>query len=271
MIDIRPLTGIGFDQIARAFDEAFSDYVIKLNVTTDGIRDMLTRRGYVPERSVGAFDDDGRMVGFTCNCIDGERAYDSGTGVVPSHRRGGLARRLMEASFAAVAPAREYVLEVIEQNERAAALYRSLGFIETRRLQCWTFDVPETRSKFTELANVDFGELASWCDVEPSWQNSIASIRRSQQPHVVLGDDRCAIVFFPWTGDVPLLAVRPPARRQGLGRALLHAAATRAARPLRIINIDERDTRIAAFLDAVGAKRTVRQLEMRRALDGVTI
>jgi hypothetical protein len=36
--------------------------------------------------------------------------------------------------------------------------------------------------------------------------------------------------------------------------------------PMRIMNVDERDEAFAAFLERSGAKRTVRQLEMLRAL-----
>ncbi len=83
-------------------------------------------------------------------------------------------------------------------------------------------------------------------------------------PYVVLGDERAAIVFFPSNGDVPLLAVSREHRRQGLGRALLDAAATRAAKTLRIMNIDDRDAGIAGFLENVGAKKLARQIEMVR-------
>ncbi|HEX6087578.1 MAG TPA: GNAT family N-acetyltransferase, partial [Thermoanaerobaculia bacterium] len=134
---IRTLTHDDFESLFAAFTAAFSDYVVPLVLTREQLMEMFTRRGWVPELSVGAFDG-GAMVAFTVNCVDGDRAYDSGTGVVPTHRRSGLARRLMETSFELLRP-REYVLEVIDANERARALYRDLGFRETRALQCWGF------------------------------------------------------------------------------------------------------------------------------------
>jgi hypothetical protein len=54
-------------------------------------------------------------------------------------------------------------------------------------------------------------------------------------------------------------------RRRGHGARLLAAAAARAARPVRLM-VDDRDAGIAAFLDAAGATRLVRQLEMVREL-----
>lgn len=266
-IEIRSLAGVPFGTMTEAFNDAFSDYAIPAKYSVEYLTNLVRRRGYRPDLAVGAFDTAAgdRLVGFVFNCLDGDEAYNSGTGAAISHRRQGIARRLMQRSIDTL-PAKRYWLEVIDTNTRAADLYRDLGFVETRRLQCWTFPVPSERSKITELANADFDEIASWGDMRPSWQNSPASIRRATEPHFVLGNDDGAIVVFPSNGDVPLLAVRPEARRRGLGRTLLRVAATRCAKPLRIINIDEERAEIAAFLEKVGATKTVRQLEMLREL-----
>ena len=263
MIDIRPLTGVSFEAMTEAFNDAFSDYDIPANYSVEYLTNLVRRRGYRPDLAAGAFDGE-RLVGFVFDCLDGEDAYNSGTGVVISHRRQGLARQLMQRSIDTL-PAKRYTLEVIETNHRAIALYRSLGFEEQRRFQCWTFSTSE-ETKAKELANVDLDAIASHADMPLSWQNSLASIGRARESHVVLGDDRGAIVFFPQTGDVPLLAVRRDARRQGVGTSLLNAAATRSAKPLRIMNIDDRAQDIAVFLTAVGAKPLVRQIEMIRLL-----
>ncbi|HET7434934.1 MAG TPA: GNAT family N-acetyltransferase, partial [Thermoanaerobaculia bacterium] len=124
----------------RAFVEAFSDYVVPFAPSREQLGEMLTRRGYVPEASVAAFDGD-RIVAFTLNGVDGERAYDSGTGVVPSHRRQRFGERIMQASFDVLRGrgCREYLLEVIESNAAAHALYVKLGFRETRRFDCWRY------------------------------------------------------------------------------------------------------------------------------------
>jgi GNAT superfamily N-acetyltransferase len=116
-----------------------------------------------------------------------------------------------------------------------------------------------------ELCDVDLDAIVAQADVELSWQNSCASIRRATEPHVALGDERGAAVVFPASGDLPLLAVHRAARRRGHGTRLLAAAAARASRPLRILNIDARAAGIAAFMAAVGATPLVRQIELVRA------
>jgi ribosomal protein S18 acetylase RimI-like enzyme len=263
---IRALTAEEFDALLTCFNESFSDYAVPFVQDETRLRDIMARRGVRFENSLAAFDGE-RMIGFALNGVDGNRGYDSATGVVPSHRRTGAGRALMAASIELLKDrgVEKYQLEVLEENVKAETLYRSLGFEEARRFQCWTFEAQE-RTHARELANADLAQIRSWCDVAPSWQNDTPSIRRARDPHVVLGDERGAVIFFPRSGDVAQLAVDPTSRCNGLGRTLLNAAATRAAKALRIINVDDRDAGIAAFLERVGAKRMVRQIEMIRAL-----
>jgi ribosomal protein S18 acetylase RimI-like enzyme len=273
-MQIRSLGGVSWDELAPVFNEAFSDYAVPMVMTPDSLASMQRRRGYVAEASFGAYDGS-RLVGFVLTCLEGDRAYNSGTGVVPSHRRGGLARELVETVIARV-PATSYVLEVLEANTRAHALYLATGFVETRRFAVWTFDqpgapaqsAPDNAAPDTAVHDLhtieapDLVAIAAHADVELSWQNSLASLRRARDPYTAVGDHRGAAVVFPASGDVPLLAVAREHRRHGLGTRLLRAARARAARPLRILNIDTRAEHIAAFLTAAGATPLARQIEM---------
>src|SRR5689334_11429672 len=94
-INIRSLKNIDYDEMTAAFNDAFSDYDIPARYTTEYLRDLVLRRGYRPDLAAGAFDGK-RLVGFVFNCLDGDEAYNSGTGVAVSHRRRGIARKLME-------------------------------------------------------------------------------------------------------------------------------------------------------------------------------
>ena len=260
---IRTLTADDFDFVHAAFADAFSDYVVKLSPTREQLLEMFTRRGWVPEASVAAFEGD-RMVAFTINGIDDDAGYDSGTGVAPSHRRSGLGRELMERSFELLRErgCTRYVLEVIDSNAKAIALYQGLGFEESRGLQCWAFDAGAPAAAPEGVPTV----LESEWDVEPSWQNTTASVQRAKDPYLLLGDADAYAIVFPSNGDVAQLAVRRDVRRRGLGTRLLRQASAAAGKPLRIMNVDERHHGLALFLQAVGARPTVRQLEMTRNL-----
>ena len=255
---IRTLTASDFDAVFDAFTAAFSDYVVPLTLNREQLAEMLRRRGWVPELSVAAFDGSD-MVAFTLNGVDGTRAYDSGTGVVPTHRRRGLARELMLRSIEVLAGYDTYVLEVLENNPSAIALYRSLGFEPTRSLQCWRYepsgsDVGAARGAATVHQQ--------WWDIDPAWQNSSGSLGRATDTKLILGNDDAYAILFPSTGDLAQLAVRHASRRRGVGTTLLAQAAAIAQKPLRIMNVDTADAGIAAFLERAGAVRTVRQLEM---------
>ncbi len=264
---MRTLTAADFDAVHAGFLDAFSDYVVKLSPGKEQLLEMLTRRGWVPEASVAELEGD-RIVAFTLNGIHRESGYDSGTGVAPSHRRRGLSRLMMERSFELLRDrgCTRYVLEVVDSNTPAIELYRSLEFEVTRGLQCWAFESHSLTVSQPHSETVRLCDSETDCDVVPSWQNTTASVKRAQDAHVVLGDENgCAIVFAS-NGDVPRLVVKREMRRRGVGTRLLHEAARLAGKPLRIMNVDERDEGIARFLESAGAKRTVRQLEMTRNL-----
>jgi ribosomal protein S18 acetylase RimI-like enzyme len=258
-MQIRSLDSVSWHELATAFNAAFSDYAVPMAMTAESLANMQRRRGYVAGVSFGAYEG-ARMVGFVLTCLDGDRAYNSGTGVVPSHRGTGVARALLEAVIASAPPT--YVLEVLEDNTRAIALYARAGFVEARRFSCWTYD--RRGEPLPSIAAPDLAAIAAHADVEPSWQNSVASLRRASEPYVVLGDGDGAVVVFPSSADLPLLAVARAARRRGHGTRLLRAAAALASRPLRILNIDTRAPEIAAFLAAAGAVPFARQIEMAR-------
>ena len=268
---MRTLTRADFDALHTAFVEAFSDYVVKFAPSREQLAEMLTRRGYVPEASVAELEGE-RIVAFTLNGIDGTDAYDTGTGVVPSHRRRGLGRTMLDFLEPVLRErgCTRYVLEVLEANAAAHALYLRAGFVEERGLQCWSYEMGRM-GRMGPMGSAPHGSHSShsshwshWWSIQPSWQNSPNSIARSTDHHVLLGNENAYAILFPSNGDLAQLAVRPEARRRGIGTRLLEEAAAVAGKPLRIMNIDERDEGIARFLEHAGATRMVRQIEMRK-------
>lgn len=282
MIEFRPLTGVPFPTIHRAFLEAFSDYSVPLQHSEADLREMVTRRGFHPEISLGAFQK-GELIAFTLNgsgSWDGRKtAYDTGTGVIPSHRGRGIGRAMIRSCDDLLRSQQfeQYLLEVIQTNEAAVELYRGSGFEVTRELQCWSYAAPESRTRPSGLAIEVSRELPQWNsvapfrDVAPSWQNSDDSLRRARAERVTLTatlDGALAgyAVLFTPNGDLPQLAVTRPLRRRGVGSALLAEAFRVARRALKIVNIDTSGASIARFLEAGGATPTVAQFEMIRRL-----
>jgi ribosomal protein S18 acetylase RimI-like enzyme len=259
-----------FDALVAASNEAFSDYLVPLHFAAPFLREMCGRRGVVLELSPAIVDGERRIVAYTLNALGtwngAPSAYDSGTGVAPSHRRRGLARQLLDVSFPALHArgARQMILEVLEENERAVALYRSLRLEVTRKLDCWRYDgAAAFDAEAREIAIDDVP--VEYADVAPSWQNSLQCLRRSNDDKRVIAVDGGYVIVHAATGDLAQLAVDPSQRRRGVGTRLLRHAAAVAEKPLRILNVDARSEVIRKFLEAAGAERFIMQLEMARA------
>lgn len=269
--ELRPLREEDFPAVFEAFAAAFSDYLVPFNFTPEELREMLIRRGYVPELSVGAFQGR-RMVGFTLTgrgSWNGKpAAYDTGTGVVPSHRRRGIGGELVRCALPLFERAgiHQVVLEVLTTNEPAYRLYLELGFRTARRLLCFSADPEGDSTAVRPLEAIPWEIVERWHEAVPSWQNGRESLLRARTPPILLGIEAegelvgYAAVFA--SGDLPQLAVHPEFRRRGFGSRLLRAARVVAGQPLRIINVDSEATGVLEFLRASGARNTVEQWEM---------
>lgn len=134
-----PATELTTAELAELFTRGYEGYFVPMQVDEPTMAFMVDAWDIDLARSRVALDGDER-VGVANLGIRGEVSWIGGIGVVPSHRRHGVGRTLMEALLAE-APA-TVTLEVLEQNEPAIGLYESLGFERTRILEVWS--VPET-------------------------------------------------------------------------------------------------------------------------------
>lgn len=85
MYTYRTLENTAIETLHQAFLKAFSDYQVKMNLPLWKFQQMLVRRGYSADISMGAFDKDD-MVGFILNGLrqwnNKLTVYDTGTGVI---------------------------------------------------------------------------------------------------------------------------------------------------------------------------------------------
>jgi ribosomal protein S18 acetylase RimI-like enzyme len=131
METIKFLDKISFDSLFVAFSEAFNTYEIQVN--KEELRVMLNRRGFVPELSFGAFEND-KLVSFTLNGIGVfnalKTAYDTGTGTIKEYRGKGIASKIFTYSlpFLKDAGVSQYLLEVLQHNTSAVSVYKSWAF-----------------------------------------------------------------------------------------------------------------------------------------------
>ena len=276
----RFLTAADSHSLYECFLEAFSDYEVSLQMSEEQFDQRLKRDGVELELSAGTFDGE-RMIGFYMNgrgMWQGKpTAYDAGTGVVPSHRRRGVAEEL----FVFLVPRlkergiTQYLLEVLISNERAVSLYRKLGFVEVRRLAVLRGSEPLNSLDDVEgvrlrrLEEPDWDVFCAYWDGEPSWQNSRDAVERARDQCEIVGafvGEKCVgygIVFKP-SGILMQLAVAPEFRRRGIGRRIL--AELSGDEILKTNNVDEELKGTLAFYQACGFEIGLRQFEMMRTL-----
>jgi len=276
----RFLTAADFQSLYECFLEAFSDYQVSLQMSEEQFEQRLKRDGVELKLSAGAFDGE-RMIGFYMNAPGiwrgKQTVYDAGTGVVPSHRRRGVAEelfdfmmpRLKELGFT------QYLLEVLISNERAVSLYRKLGFVEMRKLAVLRSSEPLKPTddldgvSLRRLEEPDWDVFCGYWDGEPSWQNSAEAVERASDRCEIVGafaGETCVgygIVFRP-SNILMQLAVAPEFRRRGIGRRIL--AVLSGGEILKTNNVDEELQGTLAFYKACGFEIGLRQFEMVRVL-----
>jgi ribosomal protein S18 acetylase RimI-like enzyme len=274
MISYRFLSSADSASLFECFLAAFSDYQVDMRISREQFEQRLARDGVQLEIIAGAFDES-TMVGFYVNAIgdwQGKKtAYDAGTGVVPAYRRQGIAEQL----FAFMAPRlkeigiEQYLLEVLTANERAVALYRKLGFVDTRRLAVFRRKDPVKPFGGVEIRRVETPEwelFKSFWDGYPSWQNSIDAVERVANERVVVCayvDEKCVgygVAFRPGA-SLMQLAVAREYRRRGIGASVVSALQREVSDSLKVNNVDEG----RGFYEAMGFEMVLEQFEMVKA------
>lgn len=280
MYQLKSLEGINIEVIHRAFLEAFSDYQVKIDLPLWKLQNMMMRRGYIPEKSMGAFEDEA-LVGFIINGYrewEGKpTVYDAGTGVVPEHRKQGLTTNMFLKLVGQLKSegVRQYLLEVIQKNTSAYELYKKQGFEVTRTFSCFQLDKSKYKcEKNFTVEHVECFEPVVWekietfWDFKPSWQNSIASVCAAADTfaYSTVHMDNSIVgygIVEKRTGDIPQLAVHKDYRKKGIGAAILADLIknTESGR-VAFINVDDSADSMKGFLNTSGFEHYVDQYEM---------
>lgn len=277
-MEIRNLGNISFDTLFNAFERAFSDY--EVHFEKEEVRSMLIRRGYDPRLSFAAFDKDD-IVAFTLNGIgmfNGiPTAYDTGTGTVREYRGQGIAGKIFSYSlpYLKEAGVRQYLLEVLQNNSKAIAVYNKMNFKTTRELDCYRQTIDKIQKPMPDddciirPVEIEFIRQAqSFCDFVPSWQNSFESIVRGKERLMFYGafiarEPVGYCVSDPATGDLTQIAVRKGYRRKGIATRLLQEAVGRMKTDyVKVLNISSDSQVMQAFLESNKITLASTQFEM---------
>ncbi|GGK58350.1 GNAT family N-acetyltransferase [Rufibacter glacialis] len=269
-------------QLCALFNAAFADYLLPMVLTEPIMELKLKRDGTNLALSPLAMEGPA-PVGFIFTSLGewkGKRtAYNGGTGVLPQAR----GHRLTEQMYHFCVPllkqqgVTQCLLEVIQENTRALAVYKKLGFEVVRSLRCfrhpkadlqWHRHARPGQVSFQQVSVPNWALYKAFWEVEPSWQHHTAAIDRSAgYVHVVeaQAQGQCVGygVIYGMTGALAQLAVAPAWRRKGIGQALVQELVNATTSPtISVINVDGRGESLLQFLQNRKAEEIPGQYEM---------
>mgnify|MGYP000269876642 CR=1 FL=1 len=262
-MEIRNLEHTDFETIFHGFEKAFADY--EIHFEKEEVRSMLKRRGYNPQLSFAAFDND-EIVAFTLNgtgTFNGVlTAYDTGTGTIKQYRGQSIAGKIFTHSlpFLKESGISQYLLEVLQNNQKAIGVYRRMNFEVTRKvnIDCIIEQVDTNSNR----------QAQHYCDFSPSWQNSFESIERGISELTCLGaflDGKMVgyCVFDIHTGDLTQIAVLSEYRRKGIASRLLQEVIDRLKTDfIKVLNISSDNPTMSVFLKSKNIPLASKQFEM---------
>lgn len=217
--------------VAAAMRRGFEDYFVELRVDAAALARRIATEHIDPLLS-RVIEADGAPAGILLLARRGDTLRVAGLGLAPELRGLGLGRRLMVEVIAQarMRGEREMLLEVIDRNAAAIALYESLGFARGRALAGYgrTADAHLGEHADEALQEAEPSQvaqrLAAYADAGLPWQLAPPSWIAAPAPWrgFTLGGAAAALVDDgAATLRLIALAVDPARRGQGLARRLL--------------------------------------------------
>lgn len=283
-MDYTALTSNQIPQIYETFVEAFSDYGVDVSyMTEEVIRNRSAKNGIDFGLSVGAFDGH-KMVGFTLVGVDFWQdelsAFDIMTGITKPYRGQGIARKMFDFTLPKVKDRgiKNFVLEVLQQNEAAIKAYSKTGFEIVRSFECFIAETSQLKPAVRDLPDIGIlsvdkdtlSQATTFFDWKPSWENSISSLLRIPDRLVVLGafyQQKFVgiLAYYPLIRWINLLAVDPSFRNRGIATLLIHQLLLTLegnTSEIKVINVDDSDQALQALLVKNGFEKVTSQYEM---------
>jgi GNAT superfamily N-acetyltransferase len=275
-IEIRHLELEEIDALVAAQTEIFSDYIIPMRSSREFFMDFTRSVGGKPRNILIALSGKD-IIGYVNPVIDGEEAWIGGVGVVPSHRRKGVGRRLMVAAedFARDNGVEEIILEVIRGNDVAHRLYVSMGYeehatyltAEGKPTHFAGFEVEPKKAALPDLLSIHERAYADACWQKRKVSALVHGIRSAEQYRVEGGF--VVLRKADTNGFIPFLGVVPEKRGRGIGTSLAKFAFNRLWElglfKVAVYNINENPENLR-MLDKFDLGVTIKQVEMRKSL-----
>jgi len=277
-----PARAVSVAERAQILNRSYIDYYVPMRLSPDQMASIDRFYDIDLDRSVMAMSDH-VLVGMALLSVRGARGWISGVGVLPEHRRRGIASamvgRLVEG--ARQAGVREISLEVIAQNTSAWRLYAEARFEVTRELLLWrrvadadALPIPEERLTVAS-PNALLERFDRWHSEPVTWQRDAATLARMAEAGRLKGYQLewrgapaayCLISGFGESVALMDVGVDPATRIVTPGRILIQALShLHWGKAMTISNVPADDP-LNRVLAALRFLVTVRQVEMKLTL-----
>jgi ribosomal protein S18 acetylase RimI-like enzyme len=281
MLEFKNLENISLDILLETFNESFSDYFVRLQLTRAQLERKLISDAIDLSLSAGVFESE-KLIGFILHgiaVVNGEKAaYNAGTGVIPSKRGQQLTKLMYQfiLPFLEAAGVKNCYLEVMEQNIPAIKSYESTGYEIHRTLICFKGipQIQEDRKQYPVLAlkEMDWDKWTSFWDRQPSWQNAITALKNIGSGNHSIGihlDEKLVAYasYNPQNNRISQFAVAKDYRNQGLGTALFQYIFNQNKAEISLINVDATAAGTISFLKSIGLAAFVNQYEMKKEMN----
>lgn len=270
------IEGLSFAALAECLNLAFSDYSIPVRLNAAALAGICKASGVDEKLSFAAFHGE-QMVGVLLHSRGVYRGknvvFDVAAGVVPEHRGNKVFTNLF--SLAEQEARRQGVevccLEVLQQNEKAVALYQKQGFSVCREFVVLHADTSGGSApasdgvKVAEYKDFPF-EAANGCHCPlPSYEHSETVIRRNPELYgVISAKSKESVAFCVYAKENGSIVQLGYQSIDCLER-ILHRLLMRYGK-LTAKNIDAGEREVLDLFGHLGFKEVARQFEMEKPL-----
>lgn len=279
---INNLNKINFDELIECFLLSFENYFVKMPTDAEYYKRRWQTAKVDYRLSYGMFDNN-KLVGFIIHAIDKRDgklvAYNTGTGVIPSHRGQKIVHSIYEYAISDLRKngVEKCILEVITENTKAIKAYQTVGFEITKRYKCFAgetnFENQIIDKTKTHIKKVNYSDI-NWVEMPNqnsySWDNHFKTIKNGDYDYYQIWNERNLESFFiinPKNGYIAQFDILIDEETyKNLAYQRLFSAIKKISPFIKVNNIDTKFEDKINFLSSMGIKNNIDQYEMEMNL-----
>lgn len=270
---VRSLNNTPLPVVVDCLAKSFEGYFVQVPADVGYWQNRYKNARVDYNLSYGMFDDD-KLVGFVINCIDylgtKKTAYNTGTGVLPEYRGQKVVDRIYEYSLPVLKQndIDQCLLEVIQNNDRAIAVYKRIGFEIARDLPSFrgTLNLPAANTvQVKQISLKEALPLLVYSTGRYAWDFNMHAVKAANGDwafyRVDEGNNYIGYFILSPVGNtivqLELAQGTNPADWDVLLKGIQQIVPT-----MRIINVDMHRTALIEALTSAGLENFIDQFEM---------